>query len=563
MIAAVGRFDISVTGTAIITPIHTESYQSPAELHLAQSPKIDYTDVMQLSSRFSEILKYSFILVLLVILFAISYTQSPLYTSNQNQYFLHGLAKAGYGYLDRDWLGNTLDPTPVFSWLVAQIYQLTGQDSLFYLLYALLMGLYLYCLLGIANSLYDIYKSRTKTLLLISLLFLVHSAALRFVLSRTIGVNWTYVFEDGVAGQRMLGPVFQPSTFGVFLLFSVYLFMRQRPILAVLMAVLAATVHPTYILSAAALTATYMLVTYIEHHHFLRPLRIGLIALLVIFPILFYVYTSFTGIQELTVQARDILVNYRIPHHAIVSEWFDASTMFKILLIIGALYLIRKTSLFLVLLVPAITAATLTLVQILTGSDFLALLFPWRISILIVPLSTTIIISYVVTKLISQKQLQSPRISKSIQIASVLLILLTVLIGGIRIKIDFERKATAGERQIQQYVYANKKADELYLVPVKMQDFRLFTGAPAFIGFKSIPYRDADVLEWYRRIGLADQFYLNEDCKALNTIQNEYKVTHVIIPSEMSPLRCPSYAEIYADDHYHLYRFIERSIGYH
>ena len=40
------------------------------------------------------------------ILFALAYTQAPLYYSNQNQYLLHGLATAGYGHLDGDWLAT-------------------------------------------------------------------------------------------------------------------------------------------------------------------------------------------------------------------------------------------------------------------------------------------------------------------------------------------------------------------------------------------------------------------------------------------------------------------------
>jgi hypothetical protein len=121
-------------------------------------------------------------------------------------------------------------------------------------------------------------------------------------------------------------------------------------------------------------------------------------------------------------------------------------------------------------------------------------------------------------------------------------------------KIDFERKSTAGERMVQSHIYAHKKPGEVYLVPVKMQDFRLFTGAPAFIGFKSIPYKDTDVLEWYRRGRFADQFYLNEDCEILNILVKEYQITHVIIPSDKSTFSCSLFEEIYADDHYHLYQ---------
>src|SRR6185312_7384411 len=55
--------------------------------------------------------------------FALAHTQSPLFFSNQNQYLLHGLAQADYGHLDRDWLANTKDPTPAFSFLVKVLYQ--------------------------------------------------------------------------------------------------------------------------------------------------------------------------------------------------------------------------------------------------------------------------------------------------------------------------------------------------------------------------------------------------------------------------------------------------------
>src|SRR5579883_3127440 len=58
-------------------------------------------------------------LVLSAVAFAAAYGQAPLYYSNQNQYFLHGLAAAGDGQLRADWLARTADPTPVFSGLVA------------------------------------------------------------------------------------------------------------------------------------------------------------------------------------------------------------------------------------------------------------------------------------------------------------------------------------------------------------------------------------------------------------------------------------------------------------
>src|SRR5437763_2112104 len=74
-------------------------------------------------------------------LFAAAYCQAPLYYSNQNQYFLHGLARAGAGTLNEDWLANTKDPTPAFSWLVEQTAKTLPRET-FYVYHALLMGVY-------------------------------------------------------------------------------------------------------------------------------------------------------------------------------------------------------------------------------------------------------------------------------------------------------------------------------------------------------------------------------------------------------------------------------------
>ena len=351
-------------------------------------------------SKLRRILTVVAVALLWTFLFAIAYSQSPLYTSNQNQYFLHGLAQAGYGALDRDWLANTLDPTPVFSALVALTYRLFHSLSITYIYYALLMGIYLFSLYGIADRVFQIGSSRIASLLFLALMITAHAAGLRFALSRFIGINWAYVLEDGVADQRMLGPVFQPSTFGVLLVLSVFLFLDRKPLFAGLCAALAAIVHPTYLLASGMLTASYMLVALREERRIKGPLLIGLSALLPILPLLAYLWTSFGGqASEITRQARQILVEYRIPHHALVYQWFDATALFKIGLVVVCLYLVRKQRIFWIILLPFLAACLLTLLQVASRSYSLALLFPWRISILLVPLSTSLLIAFLVVRI--------------------------------------------------------------------------------------------------------------------------------------------------------------------
>jgi len=56
--------------------------------------------------------------VIITLIFGLAYRQAPIYQSNQHTKFLHGLAKADYGYLKNDWLSRTVDPLPEFSFLV-------------------------------------------------------------------------------------------------------------------------------------------------------------------------------------------------------------------------------------------------------------------------------------------------------------------------------------------------------------------------------------------------------------------------------------------------------------
>ena len=494
--------------------------------------------------------------LILTLVFGIAYTQSPLFTSNQNQYFLHGFSTAGIGDLDQDWLANTLDPTPVFSLIVALTQQYLQLAPLYYLFYAVLMGIYLFSVLGIVSMVFDMRSSKGVYLLYLSLLIIIHSAALRFIFSRTLGVNWTYILEDGVADQRLLGTVFQPSTFGVLLVFSIYLFLRGRPYLAVLSATIAATVHPTYLLSAAVLTLAYMLLTYREERRYLKPLLLGGIALLTVAPILYYVYSNFAGtVSEITLRAQDILVNTRIPHHARIDWWFDATAVVKVCLVLSALFLVRNSRrLFLVLLLLFLSASCLTILQFLLDNNTLALIFPWRISTFLVPLSTALILGFLVSALATKFAQQIGRNQKALIIVSLAGIFLVVFIGAVRLKLDFDRKVSGPERPMMSFVADNRLPGESYLTPTKMQDFRLVTGAPAFVDFKSIPYRADDVLEWYRRIQISNRFYKDEDCSILNQLVLEEDVTHVILDRERVDRSCALLIQVYVDDFYGVYK---------
>jgi len=65
------------------------------------------------------------------------------------------------------------------------------------------------------------------------------------------------VMTEGLAGQYILGPMFQPSAVGVLHLLSISLFAANRPYLSVAAFSLANAVYPAYLLNSALLTVSY------------------------------------------------------------------------------------------------------------------------------------------------------------------------------------------------------------------------------------------------------------------------------------------------------------------
>jgi hypothetical protein len=487
--------------------------------------------------------------------FALAYTQTPLYGPNQDQYFLHGLARAGYGFLSRDWLAGTTDPTPLFSLLVEITWRLTHWAPAFYLIYALLLGVYYFSAIDIGAAAFSIRpSSAARWSFAFGALFL-HSALFRAGLARALSPWGGSFFEDGLAEQRILGAVLQPSVFGVLLVVSVRFFIKKRPYAAVLFAVLAAAFHPTYLLCAAILTAAYVTAILLQDRDPKRAALAAGLALLCALPVAAYVYSVFAPSDPgSSAETYRILVHERLPHHALIRWWWTAGSTAKVVLIALGLAVVRKTRLFPVLLIPALLGAGLTLVQLATGGDALALLFPWRISSLLVPLSSLSILAAAVD-FASRRRLWERLRTPAVRAAALLGMILLASAGIAKFVLDLTEKESRHEQGLFTYISVHHQPEQTYLIPPKMEEFRLRTGSPAYIDLKSIPYRDLDVLEWYRRLQLINRLYLEFDCSVADGLRAQGAVTHVVLPVDDFPQGCPGWVEIYRDDWYGLYAF--------
>jgi hypothetical protein len=513
--------------------------------------------------------------ILLALAFAVAHTQSPLYYSNQNQYLLHGAALAHHGHLAHDWLANTCDPTPVFSVLVAAAYRVHPwllQPAFF----LLLMGYFLAARWLVA-AVPNFPGTRAARIAFAALFTAAHAGILRWASVQLTGTDYPWYLQAGLAAQYLLGPGIQPSSFGVLLLAAVAAFAHGRPLLACGLAALTCWFHSTYLLPAA-LVVFGILVELARLHDLRRMLLGSAAALVIVAPVVAYNALAFAAGSDpsLRSEAQRILAEVRIPHHSVPSRWFDLIAGLQLAWIAFGLFLVRREPFGRALAIAALGSVALTVVQLATGSHALALAFPWRISVLLVPIATAIIAA----KLLVWKP--PGKWGERFAFAG----LMALAAGGVAVTAYGLGYRTVDERDLYDHVRATAKPTDVYLLPVQLpkvgsgrgavsntfapppranpdtnqipvdlQRFRLATGACIYVDFKSVPYAPAEVAEWLRRMQFAGELTAGRKWDAPDTLAelNREGITHVIRPRS-NPLAADYLQQEYADDAYIVYR---------
>jgi hypothetical protein len=99
------------------------------------------------------------------------------------------------------------------------------------------------------------------------------------------------------------------------------------------------------------------------------------------------------------------------------------------------------------------------------------------------------------------------------------------------------------------FVKATSTADDLYLIPTDLRRFRLETGARVYVDWKSHPYRDVEVLEWYARIEKAKAFERasgDDACRIAEELLREAGVTGFVVEAKKN-FRCATLDQAYGD----------------
>jgi hypothetical protein len=307
------------------------------------------------------------------------------------------------------------------------------------------------------------------------------------------------------------------------------------------------------LLPAAFLTVGYMTPT-LWARDIRRPFRIGMTALLVALPAVAYVLIVFRPDNPaLFTESQRILATVRIPHHAVISRWFDWVTGLQLVWIGLGLFAIRRTTLVVPLLIATGLAFGLSLVQYATNNPTLALLFPWRLSVILVPLSTLILASFATKRLIENR----------IAVVGLAFGYVLLVIGGdIIMSFQMGYAQNDSERHLFESVKRFAKPEDVYLIParipavgtgrgsmsasftppprpkpgsnlipVDLQRFRLITGTPIYVDFKSVPYAPEEVLEWERRLRQVERWYEENNFEKVDKLEALEKsgITNVVL----------------------------------
>lgn len=510
--------------------------------------------------------------------FVVAYTQSPVGFSNQNQYLLHAEALAPGSLLADDWLAQTRDPTPLFTaWVALTRFEFPAIPI--FATYAAILVLYVVSFASILSSTVGLPSSRAGRTILFSLLLLSHAALWRWLSVQVCGVDYPWYFQCGVAGQYILGAGFQPSVFGVLLVASLAAFLKNRSTLAVGCAVGACAMHFTYLLPATLLVLGYILAKYRTDGR-KSTLRLLGLAALGLAPVVAWNAIRFQPTDAATfAEAQRLLAEVRIPHHSLVHRWFDPLAQLQIAWIILGTVLVRRSPLATVMLVALIGSAILTTLAALTGWHLLALLFPWRVSAVIVPVATALLIGRLALVLESSCGRIGEMIGWPIILAS-----LAFGVWHLFDTIGYNMN-NASEQGLYDHLNRTRTRGSVYLIPtripalsdrrgnisttfttpprptnrsliaVDLQRFRLAGGVPIYIDFKAIPYADIEVLEWHRRVVQVQEWYKAANWGEALPELLRAGITHVVTRADQ-PIGDPRFALDYDDADFRIYRLI-------
>lgn len=469
--------------------------------------------------------------------------QYPLFNENQNTKFLHAASKTGYGFLAHDWMAGTIDPLPAFTLLIETLFRLHG-IWLVYLLFPALVAILIWSLTSIADRLYGIRRKLAAVALFLGVLFIEQKN-----------------LQLGFGTQYLIGHYFQPCVFGVLILLAIERFLAEARLQASALLAVAAAFHPAYMPAALLIQGSFTALTLFQDKRItmasVMPLLlfVALSAPLVIRYKLLFGFTT----PQIGAEAMSILSNQRISTHTKVRNWLNLEDYVGMAIIVLSMIMVRKSRLFWIMApLAAVIAVSVPLLYFIYWPS-LEVLTPWRTSVILLPLAYTILASWFASRFIPLME-RNRLVSNFLFAVGCICITLPALMHLKAQANLLTNPANTPESAVIRFARTHSVQQDIWLIPTRdglFDSFRLETGSPILANWKTHPYKDSEIIEWYRRNKAAESFYEQAGTATgpalLRELGKKYGITHAVVRSDVPTKLYTGIKVCWQDTHYKVF----------
>ncbi|MFT4545332.1 MAG: hypothetical protein ACI9UR_001155 [Bacteroidia bacterium] len=319
------------------------------------------------------------------------YPMQPLFSGNQNIYFLWAMENLIPNAFSADPLLSAPDPYPLFSWLIS-ILPVQFLEVWTTGIYVILCSIYSYSLFGIGDIFGKIYENPKRLLSFSSLFLILHASAIwgTFIsLQSEFDLRW--IWDSGIAEQGVLRGYLQPSVWGVFLLLSIYHASKKNYSAAILWIAPAAIIHANYLFLGAILTIIYLGLSRLDK----RSIMAAVILLVLVSPYTIYTLNHFLllGDEMNAAISNAVAETYETSIHLNPKNWLCPKFYLQLALLFTASLLVWRSRLKQLFLAILFSCVALTILAYALGSTTLISLNPWRLTVILIPISSVILLA--------------------------------------------------------------------------------------------------------------------------------------------------------------------------
>lgn len=228
-----------------------------------------------------------------------------------------------------------------------------------------------------------------------------------------------------------------------------------------------------------------------------------------------------------------IMATFRIPNHSQPGTWFGLETVVVLACIVAAVALAlrsraveeRRLGVFLAAATGLIVTASVAVAIVRDPS--LELLFPWRASVVVVPLATNYLVARVSRGIVGL----GTRFGVVWLVAGVAgLVLAGSVVSGVRAT----RAAFSDRPSRDEVVLAVREAHPAGegLIPTDLEDVRLNARVPVYVDLGNPPHEPAEIVAWRQRLREADRAMADDDAPC--ALVRAHRFGWVLYPEDLT-----------------------------